>query len=86
MSAIGVEHLWKSYDGKAVLRDVTLTVSPGRITCVMAPSGAGKTTLLRILLRLETPDRGVVRVPEDYRWAAVFQAVSYTHLKSYTVG
>ena len=70
---MGGEHLGKSDGGKAVRRDVTLTVSPGRITCVMAPSGAGKTTLLRILLRLETPDRGVVRVPEDYRWAAVFQ-------------
>ena len=73
MSTIGVEHLWKSYGGKIVLRDVTLTVPPGRITCVMAPSGAGKTTLLRILLGLETPDRGTVHVPEGCRWAAVFQ-------------
>ena len=73
MSAIVAEHLWKSYGGQTVLRDVSLTAGPDRITCVMAPSGSGKTTLLRILLGLETPDRGSVRPPVPCRWAAVFQ-------------
>lgn len=73
MSVIRVENLWKSYDGKPVLQDVNLTIPGGRITCVMAPSGAGKTTLVRILLGLETQDRGTVYVPENCRWAAVFQ-------------
>ena len=69
---ISVEHLGKSYHGTPVLRDVTFTAGPG-ITCVMAPSGVGKTTLLRLLLGLETPDEGSVRLPENCRWAAVFQ-------------
>lgn len=73
MNTIGVEHLWKAYDGKPVLQDVTVMIPAHQITCVMAPSGAGKTTLLRILLGLETPDRGAVRIPEGCRWAAVFQ-------------
>ena len=68
---ISVEHLGKSYHGTPVLRDVTFTAGPG-ITCVMAPSGVGKTTLLRLLLGLETPDEGSVRLPENCRWAAVF--------------
>ena len=67
---IRVEHLWKSYGGTVVLRDVTFTAGAG-VTCVMGPSGEGKTTLLRILLGLETADRGTVRSPD--RWAAVFQ-------------
>lgn len=69
---ISVEHLGKSYHGTPVLWDVTFTAGPG-ITCVMAPSGVGKTTLLRLLLGLETPDEGSVRLPENCRWAAVFQ-------------
>ena len=73
MSAIVVEHLWKSYGTQTVLRDVSLTAGADRITCVMAPSGTGKTTLLRILLGLEAPDKGTVRLPEGCRWAAVFQ-------------
>ena len=68
---IRVEHLWKSYGGTTVLRDVTFTARAG-ITCIMAPSGDGKTTLLRILLGLETADRGTVE-GADCRWAAVFQ-------------
>lgn len=66
-------HLWKSYGDRVVLRDVSLTAGPGETVCVMAPSGGGKTTLLRLLLGLETPDRGTVALPGAGRWSAVFQ-------------
>ena len=45
-----------------VLRNVSLTLSPGEIVVVMGPSGAGKTTLLRIIYGLLRPDGGVVEV------------------------
>ena len=64
-----VEHVSKSYGGKAILQDISFTAKPG-ITCVMAPSGTGKTTLLRILMGLERPDTGRV---SECRWSAVFQ-------------
>ncbi|MCI8910840.1 MAG: ABC transporter ATP-binding protein [Oscillibacter sp.] len=70
---VHVEHIWKSYGERTVLRDVRFTAGADRVTCVMAPSGAGKTTLLRILLGLEPPDRGTVSLPGTGRWAAVFQ-------------
>ena len=69
---LSVEHLYKAYDGRPVLRDVHFTADSG-VTCVMAPSGAGKTTLLRILLGLETPDGGTIRGLEEVRISAVFQ-------------
>lgn len=72
-NCVRAEGLWKSYGTRTVLRDVSLTAEPGRITFVMAPSGAGKTTLLRLLLGLESPDRGAVFLPGAGRWAAVFQ-------------
>ena len=73
MRTVTVEHLWKSYGGEPVLRDVSFAAGDGQATCVMAPSGAGKTTLLRILLGLEVPDEGRVVQPKGCRWAAVFQ-------------
>ncbi len=46
--------------GRPVLRGVSCTVSPGRVTALIAPSGAGKTTLLRLFVRLLEADRGTV--------------------------
>ena len=67
-----VSHLCKSFSGKAVLEDVSLTLVPGQIACLMAPSGRGKTTLLRCIAGLEKPDGGAVMgVPE--RIGYVFQ-------------
>lgn len=68
---IQVNHLYKSYGGVPVLRDITFTAGPG-VTCVMAPSGAGKTTLLHILLGMESGDSGTI-TGRECRWAAVFQ-------------
>ena len=55
---IVVNHLWKSYDGAAVLTDFSCRIPQGSCCALLAPSGAGKTTLLRLLLGLEQPDRG----------------------------
>ena len=45
-----------------VLRDVSLSLSPGESACVMGPSGSGKSTLLYILGGLEPPSSGTVRL------------------------
>ena len=68
---IKMHHIAKSFDGKAVLTDFSLTLEEG-ITCLMAPSGRGKTTLLRILLGLETPDAGEITGKPE-RAAVLFQ-------------
>ena len=69
---IEVRDLTVTYDGRAVLRDVTLTVPDGGHIALMGPSGCGKTTLLRVLAGLQAPDSGTVRV-EPGRMACVFQ-------------
>lgn len=50
----------KSYDGRPVLQDYSLTMEPGQRYVLTAPSGAGKTTLLRILTGLDNADAGQV--------------------------
>lgn len=45
-----------------VLTDVSLRIDPGEFVAVAGPNGGGKTTLLRLVLGLERPDAGEVRV------------------------
>jgi zinc transport system ATP-binding protein len=48
--------------GVRVLDDVTLEVSAGEFVAIAGPNGGGKTTLLRLVLGLERPTVGTVRV------------------------
>ncbi len=56
--AIEVEGLTKSFDGKVVVRDLTMTVRRGLIYGFLGPNGSGKTTTIRMLCGLLTPDSG----------------------------
>jgi iron(III) transport system ATP-binding protein len=49
-----------AYDGTLVVDDVSLSVAPGELLCLLGPSGCGKTTTLRIAAGLELPRRGRV--------------------------
>ena len=70
---VTVRDLTKSYGDSLVLDHVSLNLESGCPCCLMAPSGAGKTTLFRILMGLETPDRGTITGLEGLRLSAVFQ-------------
>lgn len=47
--------------GRKILDAIDLDVSPGEIVTLIGPNGAGKTTLVKILLGIETPDRGTIK-------------------------
>lgn len=59
---ISVANVQKAFDGRPVLEDVTFTVNAGECVGLCGENGAGKTTLLRILVGLERPDAGSVRL------------------------
>lgn len=61
-AALSVEHLSKRYRKKVAVDDVSFTVPAGSICGLVGPNGAGKTTTIRMLLDLERPDSGTVRV------------------------
>jgi ABC-2 type transport system ATP-binding protein len=56
--AISVEGLTKSFDGRVVVRDLTIQVRRGLIYGFLGPNGSGKTTTIRMLCGLLTPDAG----------------------------
>src|SRR6202166_5170030 len=56
--AIDVEGLTKSFDGREVVRDLSMQVKRGRIFGFLGPNGSGKTTTIRMLCGLLTPDAG----------------------------
>jgi ABC-2 type transport system ATP-binding protein len=56
--AIDVQGLTKSFDGRVVVRDLSLRVPKGEIYGFLGPNGSGKTTTIRMLCGLLTPDSG----------------------------
>jgi branched-chain amino acid transport system ATP-binding protein len=56
--ALIVERISTAYDRADVLREVSLTVEPGTITCLLGSNGAGKSTLIRSILGLTPPRAG----------------------------
>jgi ABC-2 type transport system ATP-binding protein len=56
--AIDVHGLTKSFDGRTVVRDLSMQVKRGAIYGFLGPNGSGKTTTIRMLCGLLTPDKG----------------------------
>ncbi len=56
-----LENIWAGYGGSDVLRDLTLEVPEGGITCIVGPNGAGKSTILRVISGQLAPRLGSVK-------------------------
>ena len=61
-SALMVCNVFKSFEGAAALRDVSLTMRPGTIHALIGENGAGKSTLIKVMTGVHRPDRGRVVV------------------------
>ena len=61
---IEVQDLFASYDGRAILKGITVDVREGEIMVIMGGSGSGKSTLLRYMMALEAKDSGTIRLLE----------------------
>ena len=57
-SGLGVVSIAKSYDKRAVLTDVLLSVAKGEVVGLLGPNGAGKTTCFYSIMGLVKPDSG----------------------------
>jgi ABC-type dipeptide/oligopeptide/nickel transport system ATPase subunit len=68
-----VRHLSKSYRGRTVLRNVSLTLARGRTLALVGPSGSGKSTLARCIAGFEKPDAGEILLAGNTRPQLIFQ-------------
>lgn len=57
-----VKNLYKEFDNRPILKDISFTLKDGEIMTIVGPSGAGKTTLLRIIAGLEDKDSGEILI------------------------
>lgn len=65
MSEIRLEHIQKQFDGKPVLKDLSLTISTCERVSVIGGSGSGKTTMLKLINGLTTPDSGHIYIDRE---------------------
>lgn len=61
-SYIEVKNVSKSFGGKAILQDVSLSIEQGTAVGLVGANGSGKSVLFKILCGFEKPDRGSVYV------------------------
>ena len=60
MEKLEVRNVSIAFDGKQVLKDVSVTLREGELVCLLGVSGGGKTTLFNIISGLLVPDEGHV--------------------------
>src|ERR1700744_6183346 len=96
---VELEHVWFRYGGGEdggppapddALRDVSMSVAPGRLAALVGPSGAGKTTISYLIPRLYDVERGAVRIDghdvRDLTAATISGAVGVVTQESYLFG
>jgi phospholipid/cholesterol/gamma-HCH transport system ATP-binding protein len=59
---VAVENLRKSFASRTVLDGISLSVGRGETLAMLGRSGTGKSVLLRLIIGLETPDSGSIRI------------------------
>ncbi len=65
MRVLSVRNLQKSYKGRQVVHDTSLTVTSGQIAGLLGPNGAGKTTSFYMIIGLVKADGGQVFLDQE---------------------
>ncbi len=73
---IQCEHIFKSFDGRTVLDDISIKFETGKTNLIIGRSGSGKTVLLKTLVGLHVPDSGEIRFDD-----VCYTSLSFTERK-----
>jgi phospholipid/cholesterol/gamma-HCH transport system ATP-binding protein len=63
--AVALNHVSKSFGSRQVLRDLSLSVTPGQALCILGRSGTGKSVTLKLMIALLRPDTGQIWISGD---------------------
>lgn len=73
---VDVENLSKGFGDRLLIDDLSFSLPRNGIVGVIGPNGAGKTTLFKMILGVETPDSGGIKVGETVKVSYVDQSRS----------
>ena len=68
-----IRNLLRRFEGRAVVDDVSLSIQPGHVTCLLGPSGCGKSTTLRMIAGVDMQDAGEIHVDGQLICDTVFR-------------
>src|SRR5882762_1827705 len=71
---VAFEGVTKSFGDRMLIDNLTFKLPRGGIVGVIGPNGAGKTTLFRMIMGLEQPDKGTIKVGETVKLGYVDQS------------
>jgi len=81
---IKIDHLYKSFNDQAVLKDINLNIPQGEIWVILGESGAGKSVLLQHMIGLINPDQGDIEIDSlrvnnfsDAQWLLLRKQMGY---------
>ncbi len=68
-----IKNIRRRFGDREVVNDVSLTIEPGQVTCLLGPSGCGKSTTLRMIAGVEMQDSGEIYVDGNLICDTVFR-------------
>src|SRR5688572_18428342 len=68
------EGVSKSYGDRMLIDNLTFKLPRGGIVGVIGPNGAGKTTMFRMIMGVEKPDKGTIKIGETVKLGYVDQS------------
>jgi ABC-2 type transport system ATP-binding protein len=83
MNLIEIKDLTKSYGKKEALKNINLTIEPGKIYGLLGPNGSGKTTLIKIINNLLTPTKGEIKIKGNNPGIESKKIISYLPERTY---
>lgn len=71
---IDIEHLSKAYGHRVLIDDLTCSIPKNAIVGIIGPNGVGKSTLFKMIMGVETPDKGQIILGDTVHLSYVDQS------------